>query len=198
MHGYVSVIFGVLDRAGKIHGCNFFTPVFLCLTLRKGCFSYNGDMRIYIPLCVSDFSREALFPRPVHGVTHELRRVFPRADEEGLEYAATMSAADDSLRRLSAADRVLRRTVAVAEVPGKILALPASAGSNVPSVLLLREELPWNCVESLLVDEPGNESLVRRALNGDENAFLLTGEIELLWYDISERALLREELNPPA
>ncbi|WP_353065048.1 hypothetical protein [Arcanobacterium hippocoleae] len=51
-----------------------------------------------------------------------------------------------------------------------------------------------NEFESFLVDEPGNIDLVRRAVDGDEAAFLETEEIELLWYDAVERSALSREL----
>ncbi|WP_353065050.1 DUF6912 family protein [Arcanobacterium hippocoleae] len=74
-------------------------------------------MRIFVPLEVSDLQSEEISPRLVHYVSEKLAAVFPDADAEGLEYVATLAAADDSLRKMSAdGAKGFRRIVGVAEV----------------------------------------------------------------------------------
>lgn len=154
-------------------------------------------MRIYIPLTPGDLV-SAVEPRLVHAVTPELKRAVPYEDAEGWEMIATLAAADDSLRLL-AAGRTRRRMVCVAEVPDRSLepALQSAAepAAELPTARRLIASVDWQDVETILVDEPGYEDLVSRALSGEEAAFAATGDIDLLWYDVVERADLAAELG---
>lgn len=143
-----------------------------------------------------DLDAAVITTRLVHGVTRALERTYPGEDAEGLEYVATLSAADDSLRLMTPQTAVMRRIVAVAEVDNSALALPANEENLLPTALYLEAELPWAKVESVLVDEPGGENVVEAAVRGDEQAFLATEEIELMWYDVLELKYLRRELLP--
>ncbi|USR79668.1 DUF6912 family protein [Arcanobacterium pinnipediorum] len=143
-------------------------------------------MRIYIPLTLSDLSAPRVSARRVHAVTAELRAMITDEDNEGYEYIATLAAADDSLRLLDKNSTLpLRRVVGVAEVADNIVRPVRQP--QLPTEQDVIADLEWNEIESFHIDAPGSESLVARALNGDEEAFLATGDIELLWYDISER-----------
>ncbi|WP_216379148.1 DUF6912 family protein [Arcanobacterium phocae] len=143
-------------------------------------------MRIYIPMIFSELLADHVSPRRVHAVTSALRASVPHEDNESYEYIATLAAADDSLRLLNNyPDERRRRIVAVAEVPDGSL-LPASK-PDLPTEIDLDVQVFWKNVESFHIDAPGSEELVQRAIEGDEDAFLATGDIELLWFDISER-----------
>lgn len=144
-------------------------------------------MRIYIPLESSDL-RGDITPRLVHGVTPQLKSEVPREDAEGWEMIATLAAADDSLRRLSG---TLRRIVCVAEVADSVLEM----ADELPTARRLVEPVSWDDVEAILVDEPGSEDIVERALAGDEKAFMASGDIDLMWYDVIEREVLANELG---
>lgn len=146
-------------------------------------------MRIYIPLTPSDLAGD-ITPRLVHAVTGELKAAVPREDPESWEMIATLAAADESLRRLAACSS-RRRMVCVAEVADKDL----EPANDLPSARTLTTPVAWQDVEAILVDEPGFEALVNRALAGEEKAFMATGDIDLMWYDVIERPMLAAELG---
>ncbi|QOR46074.1 DUF6912 family protein [Trueperella pecoris] len=148
-------------------------------------------MRIYIPLTPLDLTAD-ITPRLVHAVTAELKMAVPNEDAEGWEMIATLAAADESLRRLGQTGAsARRRMLCVAEVHDRVLA-PAD---DLPSARELTAAVSWADVETILVDEPGSEALVDRALAGDDQAFMSTGDIDLMWYDIIERSALAQELG---
>lgn len=148
-------------------------------------------MRIYVPLDPSDLRRE-ISPRTVHAVTARLKSAVPREDPEGWEMIATLAAADDSLRRLAEFDtQVLRRIVCVAEVPNSVL----EADDELPTACRLLDPVSWDDVVTILVDEPGSEQVIERAVGGDEKAFMASGDIDLMWYDVVERKMLARELG---
>ncbi|QJC21328.1 DUF6912 family protein [Arcanobacterium buesumense] len=143
-------------------------------------------MRIYIPLTLSDLRENSISMRRVHAVTPALRSEVPNEDDEGYEYIATLAAADDSLRLLQRMPgEKLSRVVAVAVVSDN--ALQPVTDPELPTEVDLNAEVLWHEVESFHVDAPGSEDLVKQAIAGDEDAFIATGDIELLWFDISER-----------
>ncbi len=144
-------------------------------------------MRIYIPLDPSDL-RTDISPRLVHAVTPQLKSAVPREDAEGWEMIATLAAADDSLRRMKESGR---RIVCVAEVPDKVL----HVRDELPTARELTTTVAWEDVETILVDEPGYGDLIDRARAGDEKAFMATGDIDLMWYDVIEREALAVELG---
>ncbi|VEI13720.1 DUF6912 family protein [Trueperella bialowiezensis] len=154
-------------------------------------------MRIYIPLEPADLQSD-ISPRLVHGVTPQLKSAVPHEDAEGWEMIATLAAADDSFRRLrdavqqlGDAANPLRRMLCVAEVADTVVA-PAD---QLPTALTLSEPVSWDDVETILIDEPGYDDLIQRALDGDEQAFIASGDIDLLWYDVVERSDLAAELR---
>lgn len=159
---------------------------------RTGCgvcrmaIAYHGGMRIYIPATPADL-RGPITPRLVHAVTDALKRAVPGEDLEGWEMIATLAAADDSLRLLA---DTARRIVCVAQVDDAAL----EPDPQLPTAMRLLAEVPWDDVESILVDEPGNEELVRKAMAGDDDAFERSGDIDLMWYDVVERDMLAREL----
>lgn len=155
-------------------------------------------MRIYIPLTATDLAAAEISPRRIYTVTPEFRSSYPDWGEENLEMATTLAAADESLRRLAEGSKSYRRLVGAGEVPAEAVVFAGeenSAAENELGAGKLRMPLAWSKIESLLVDESGWEDLVQRAIAGDEEAFLYTENIDLLWYDAAERALLYAELN---
>ena len=63
---------------------------------------HTGLVRIYLPASLDqlDPASGPLTARRAHAVTPALRAMFPDEDDEGLEYAAQLAAADDSLELL--------------------------------------------------------------------------------------------------
>lgn len=155
-------------------------------------------MRIYIPLTAADLAAAEISPRRIYTVTPEFRSSYPDWGEENLEMATTLAAADESLRRLAEDSKSYRRLVGAGEVPAEAVVFAGAENSAAENELGAGElcmPLAWSKIESLLVDESGWEDLVQRAIAGDEEAFLHTENIDLLWYDAAERALLYAELN---
>ncbi|MFP7696241.1 DUF6912 family protein [Trueperella sp. LYQ143] len=148
-------------------------------------------MRLYIPLIASELAAP-VSARIAHGVTARLRQAIPNEDDEGWEMIATLAAADDSLRLMSNAphEQCRRRLVAIAETD-----VPCSDDPQLPTALQMSASVSWDQVVSILVDEPGQHALISQAIAGDEAAFLACGDIELLWYDVCERADLMRELG---
>ena len=145
-------------------------------------------MRIYLPVTLLDVDAAdptgTLPPARAHAVTPALRELFPNEDDEGLEYAAQLAAADDSLELVgSTPDAPRLRVVLAADVD------PADVGAlidEIPSAVELRRPLPWAAVVSAHVDEPAAAGDVAEALTGDEEAVERLDERDLLWYDATE------------
>ena len=145
-------------------------------------------MRIYLPATLTELDDpDGLAPRPVHAVTPALQAALPDEDEEGLEYAAQLLAADDSLDLLADAPRpVRRRLVVAADVnEDEIEALPAD-DAHAPSLVRLLVAVPWDVVACAHVDEPEAHADVTAALSGDDDAAERLADRDLLWYDRSE------------
>lgn len=151
-------------------------------------------MRCYIPAARADLSAAELTVRTVHIVTPALRGYYPKADLESLEHVATLMASDASLGLL--AEGEARRIVCVAEVADTAISRPAVAVQDAADItgVTLTAGVPWHKVESILVDTPGSEGLVRQALAGDQQSFERCGDIDLLWFDVTERDQLVREL----
>lgn len=142
-------------------------------------------MRIYVPSTLGELDpRRGLAPRLVHAVTAALRAALPDEDEEGLEYAAQLLAADDSLDRLEHAAGPRRRVVVAADVPEAVV--DAVDDPHAPSVVRLTTHLAWDDVACAHVDEVAAEADVTAALGGDDQATERLADRDLLWYDVSE------------
>lgn len=157
-------------------------------------------MRIYLPSTLDELGVSDLAPRVVHAVTSALRAALPDEDEEGLEYAAQLLAADDSLERLDVAGTAGRRRVVIAaDVPEALVEslveqrddedpAPAAvaATGHAPSAVRLTSRITWRRVACAHVDEAAAEKDVAAALGGDASASERLAERDLLWYDVSE------------
>jgi hypothetical protein len=142
-------------------------------------------MRIYLPATFAELDhRHGLSPRLVHAVTPALRAALPDEDEEGLEYAAQLLAADDSLERLGCRSVARRRVVITADVPEAVV--EAVDDAHAPSVVRLTSTVGWDDVACAHVDEAVAEVGVAAALDGDDGAIERLAERDLLWYDASE------------
>lgn len=150
-------------------------------------------MRVYLPATIAQLTHpEGLAPRVVHAVTPGLRAALPDEDEEGLEYAAQLLAADDSVDLLADAD-VRRRVVVAADVPETVVeALDDDAVA--PSAVRLVAAVSWSDVACAHVDEEAAEGDVAAARSGDDEALERLAERDLLWFDVTELSRLAASL----
>ncbi|GAA2725926.1 DUF6912 family protein [Cellulomonas aerilata] len=145
-------------------------------------------MRIYLPVTLLDVdlagTSGAVEVERAHAVTPALRELFPDEDDEGLEYAAQLAAADDSLELLGrTADAPRLRAVLSADVDDAAVTV---LDEDVPSVVALSAPVPWTAVVCALVDEPAAADDVVAALTQDEEAVERLDDRDLLWYDATE------------
>ncbi|MBC7291587.1 MAG: hypothetical protein H5T83_09695 [Actinotalea sp.] len=149
-------------------------------------------MRIYLPASLPELaSSSGLTARLVHAVTPALRAALPDEDEEGLEYAAQLLAADDSLDLLEALPPAARRRVVVAaDVPESLVEPVEADDAHAPSVVRLLGGVGWSDVACAHVDEAAAGPDVTATLSGDDDAAERLGERDLLWYDVTELAAL--------
>lgn len=146
-------------------------------------------MRVYVPATLLLLADPAgLSPASAHAVTPALAAALPEEDEESLEFAALLAAADESVGLLAADPAAPRRRVVLAvDLDGPA---PARAG-GLPSAVAPPAVIPWARVVSLHVDEPEAEADVAAAADGDDEALDRAAERDLLWYDVSELDDLR-------
>ncbi|MGV8967332.1 MAG: DUF6912 family protein [Cellulomonas sp.] len=149
-------------------------------------------MRIYLPATLLDLAptpdggRLVLGPRRAHAVTPALRALFPDDEDEGLEYAAQLAAADDSLDLLGRTPPApRRRLVLAADVADGDVSLDLDP-EVAPSAVQVASPVPWDAIVCGHVDEPAAEPDVAAALTGDDAAVEHLDERDLLWYDASE------------
>ena len=159
-------------------------------------------MRIYLPATSADLSRPAgVPPRWAHAVTGELRRALPDEDDEALEAAALLAAADESIQHLRATPNAApRRVVLAADVDESVVEIAARArpwqegDDQLPSAVDIRATVPWDRIVSIHVDEAAAAQDVTAALE-DDDAIDRAAEHDLLWHDIVEREVLVVELR---
>jgi len=149
-------------------------------------------VRVYLPAVAAELgSPHGLAARAGHAVTPALRASSPGESEEDLEVPAFLAAAASSLTALTDADLPLRVVVSAdvddaAPVPG-----PDLTQVEVPAI-------SWSAVVSIHVDDPDDASAqatVSSAVGGDDEAAAAADELDLLWYDASERSALRDRLE---
>jgi hypothetical protein len=149
-------------------------------------------MRIYLPATAADLSVEGgLSARAAHAVTPALRAANPAESEEDLEVPAFLAAADASLALLTEADVPVRLVIAA-----DVGAAEPTQGEDITEVSA--PEVPWSAVVSFHVDDPDDgeaAALIRAAVSGDDDATDAAGELDLLWFDVSERDQLRALLQ---
>lgn len=152
-------------------------------------------MRLYLPATLHDVERaEGFRPSAAHAVTSALATALEEDDEEALEFAALLAAADASVALLglqSAAPR--RRVVLVADLPGF---RPVALTEELPSAVEPPPVVQWRDVVSLHVDEADAEADVAAAALGDGDALDRASERDMLWFDVSELDAVRRMLGP--
>lgn len=143
-------------------------------------------MRVYVPATIAQLADpEGLAPRVAHAVTPALRAALPDEDDEGLEYAAQLLAADDSLDLL-ADDDVPRRVVVAADVPDGVVEPVPADGATAPSAVRLTAPVRRADVACAHVDEGEAADDVAAARGGDDDAVERLADRDLLWFDVSE------------
>jgi hypothetical protein len=154
-------------------------------------------MRLYLPATATDLlQKDGLAPRWAHGLTAALRAELPDEDDEGLEMAATLAAADESVGLIAADGSVPRRIVVVADVPDRAVEVPEVLGEEqLPTAVEVVSPVAWDLVVSVHVDEPAAAADVRAAAAGDDDALERAADRDLLWYDVVELDDLRRELS---
>ncbi len=147
-------------------------------------------MRVYLPVTLTELADPAgPGAREARAVTPSLRAALgPDADVETCEFAALVLAAEDSLHRLGEQDPA-RRVVAAADVPDR----QVRTGQEVARVQV--PSLAWSQVVSFHADEPddGVRALVSAARRGEQRALAQVEDLDLLWYDVTEREALAAE-----
>ena len=166
-------------------------------------------MRVYLPTtfpalatAVADGS---FGPAPVlaYAVTPALREWYASGDSEELEYAATIDAARESLRRLAADPAAPpRRVVVAADVPDNAV---RPAPEIHPAAVHLAVDVPVSDVASVHVDTAEAETDIRAAVaavpaadGGDADAaFVVDGaeDHDLHWYATQEIATLLHDMS---
>ena len=147
-------------------------------------------MRVYLPVTLTELTDPAgVSPRQGRAVTPPLRTALgDGTDEETAEFAALVLAGEDSLGLLAEADPA-RRVVAAADVPdAQVRTGEELAGVAVPAIV-------WSQVVSFHADEDddGVRQLVSAARRGEQRAQEQVADLDLLWYDVSEREVLAGE-----
>jgi hypothetical protein len=147
-------------------------------------------VRIYLPASLDQLDPAAgpFTARRAHTVTPALRALFPDEDDEGLEFAAQLAAADDSLELLAThPDAPQLRLVVSVDVPDAAIE-PVADEEDVPSAVELVRTVEQADIICVHVDEPEASPDVVLAAGGDEAAVDRLDERDLLWYDASELA----------
>jgi len=158
---------------------------------------HTGPVRLYLPATLDELDdllhgRAPLAaPRRAHAVTPGLTALLPEEDEEGVEFAAQLMAADDALVLLaSRPDAPGLRLVVTVEVPddavGAAEVEDGDADEEPVSLVTLTAPVTRDEVVCAHVDEPAARAEVARALDGDDAALDSLAERDLLWYDASE------------
>jgi hypothetical protein len=160
----------------------------------------TGRVRIYLPSTLDELDATgspvpsddpgratgSFGSRIVHAATAALRAALPDEDEEGLEFAALLAAADDALLRVAARPNAPRlRLVLALDVPGADLTA-VDDDDLAPSAALLPVSVGRDDIVCAHVDEPAASAEVERAVAGDVDAAERLADRDLLWYDATE------------
>jgi hypothetical protein len=146
-------------------------------------------VRIYVPATLDELDATAAAvpgARVVHAVTPALRAELADEDEEALEFAALLAAADDSLGRVACRPAAPRlRLVLALDVPDSVVTVDDD-DELAPSAVRLAVPVARSEIVCVHVDEPAAATDVEQALAGDVDAVERLAERDLLWYDASE------------
>ena len=139
--------------------------------------------RVYLPLTPADLTGLAEgrplgpAPRNAHAVTPSLGKPGLVTDEEELEHAAWVAAAEEAIGAPGAAPQ--RRVIAAADVDAAIVVHPTSP--DVPSRVEVAAPVERRRIVSVHVDEVAGS----------------TEPTDLLWYDVTELSDVRALLDQP-
>ena len=139
--------------------------------------------RVYLPLTPADLTGLAEgrplgpAPRNAHAVTPSLGKPGLVTDEEELEHAAWVAAAEEAIGAPGSAPR--RRVIAAADVDAAIVVHPTSP--DVPSRVEVAAPVERRRIVSFHVDEVAGS----------------TEPTDLLWYDVTELADVRALVDQP-
>ncbi|WP_110206264.1 DUF6912 family protein [Nocardioides daejeonensis] len=135
--------------------------------------------RVYVPLTEAELvvlvdEQRLPAPRPAYALTAALREAWPDGDDDDLEYAALLAAADASWERRRPQDRP-RRYVLAADVES------VEEEGEHPAAVALRHDLVWRNVASAHVD---TDDVTAEAVASDDAP-------DLAWFATQEIAGLR-------
>ncbi len=161
----------------------------------------TGPVRLYLPATLDELDGPApagaaaapsattdLAPRRGHAVTAALRAALTDEDEESIEFAAQLAAADDALLLLAGRPAAPQlRLVVTVEVPDALVA-PVVDPTAAVSAVDLTAPAARDRIVCVHVDEPEARADIDRALAGEANAMEALAERDLLWYDATEIA----------
>ena len=139
--------------------------------------------RVYLPLTPADLTGLAEgrplgpAPRNAHAVTPSLGKPGLVTDEEELEHAAWVAAAEEAIGAPGSGPR--RRVIAAADVDAAIVVHPTSP--DVPSRVEVAAPVERRRIVSFHVDEVAGS----------------TEPTDLLWYDVTELADVRALVDQP-
>lgn len=150
-------------------------------------------MRVYIAATARDLSADELAPTRVHAVTPAVHAELPDEDEEMLELVAFLAAADESVILIGERSERPRRVVISADVDTRALA-PSGDPEDLATVMVPAGPVGWHTVAAIHVDDADAEERVAAAAAGDGQAADEVSEIDLAWYDASEREDARDFL----
>lgn len=140
-------------------------------------------MRVFIPTTLEGLRAHVLDGGVAHARTAALEAVMSD-EEEVLDAVAMLAAADDSLRLIIAdSDASPRRVVVAADADARQVdgALPTEVSIG---------EIEWDDVVAIFVDEEEAESSIEAARAGGDDEFEVVAELDMLWFDPSERSSL--------
>jgi len=156
-------------------------------------------MRLYVPATrdeldtVTTTSSRATWPigpRVAHAVTPALRAELPDEDDEGVEYAAWLAAADDSLGLVLQGAASPLRVVVTVEVPDGVVGDAVESGDGVsPSTVQVTDDVQAQVVCAHVDElEAGPDVLkVGQVAEADlDEALQAVVDRDLLWYDWTE------------
>jgi hypothetical protein len=156
-------------------------------------------MRLYVPATRDDLdtvtttAKRATWPigpRVAHAVTPALRAELPDEDDEGVEYAAWLAAADDSLGLVLQGASSPLRVVVTVEVPDGVVGDGGDAGDDVsPSTVQVTAEVDAQVVCAHVDETDAGPDVLKvgQVAEGElDDALQAVVDRDLLWYDWTE------------
>ncbi|MBD3690060.1 hypothetical protein H8R18_01940 [Nanchangia anserum] len=146
-------------------------------------------MRVYLSLTPADLAADAVMPRSAWAVTDSLMASYGGDDweQEDYEAVAMMAAGQACLEYLDGVTPACR-IVAAADCAEAVAFGPAAGQVSIDGPVSLAD------VVSFHIDEEESWPIVAAAAAGEDDEDALS-ETALLWYDVSEIALVRDILN---